>query len=271
MQPAVGRLRRGVSRLSCSTLERMITLRGGYDILVLLGMRRSGNHLAINWILHQTEGAGVFYNNIPAQAHPFSARRTEAHVHLPVRRSRIVLSYEDLSVEDLTAGPLPEFLNARQQHRDVTVRMGLMLRDPFNLFASRLKKWPERFADDQAIARQRALYLQHAKLAQSSDTVLGDIPVVPILYNRLVTDADYRRDLSARLGIADGEKGMDLVPTYGHGSSFDGMAASSQGIQNSVFDRWRHSTDDPRFRKAVDDPRLAAIAADLFDMRPQLT
>lgn len=271
LQTAVHRMRCRFNNTRCSTLRHLIVARGHFDVLLLSGMRRSGNHLAINWILNQTEGATVFYNNVRPGAHPYTARQKEAVLNRPIRRSRLVFSYEDQSLDDMLAGPLPALLSTLRERPNVRVSLGVILRDPYNLFASRYRKWPERFRTIEDIAAQRNLYLQHAALAFGTRTILEDIPVIPILYNRLLSEAAYRSRLATDLNIADGIRGLDDVPTYGHGSSFDGTQTSGKALRNSVLERWKESLNEPAFAQAIDDPEIRRLAQATFGMTLKLS
>lgn len=258
----------GLVKLGCALTERWISAGKSYDILVLFGMRRSGNHLAINWILGQVPGSAVFYNNIRQKAHPFDVGMREFRLRFPNTRPRIILSYEDLTASEIMQGPLPDFLADRAARHDVRIQSGVILRDPYNLFASRLKKWPERFATETDIRRQQELYRSHAELAQDPVPVFGDMPVVPILYNPLVSDPAYREKLSHKLYIRSGREGLDEVPLYGHGSSFDGYQTQGADVRAGVFDRWRSSSNDPKFRAVIADKHVRKTALTLFDMGP---
>ncbi|MEO3417092.1 hypothetical protein AAFO92_20750 [Roseovarius sp. CAU 1744] len=258
----------GLIRLGCTLTERLISAGRSYDILVLFGMRRSGNHLAINWILGQVPGSAVFYNNIRQTAHPFDVGMREFRLRFPNTRPKIILSYEDLKPSEIMNGPLPEFLADRAARHDAHIQSGVILRDPYNLFASRLKKWPERFATDTDIRRQQELYTDHSALALNPVPVFGEMPVVPILYNPLVSDPAYRQDLAGRLRIQDGSTGLDDVPLYGHGSSFDGYQTQGADVRAGVFDRWRSSSNDPSFRAVIDNKQITKAAQTLFDMGP---
>lgn len=250
-----------------SRTERQVSASPGYEILVVFGMRRSGNHLAINWILEQVQGTAVFYNNINPDLPPFSARMTEYR-----RRGglspRIVLSYEDVTAGRLLSPPLRTFLEGRTAQHGTVVRFALILRDPYNLFASRLRKWPDRFGDADAIAAQTALYAEHAALAAAPRPLWRDAPLVPLLYNDLVADATARARIGQALGIGTGDRGLDTVPIYGHGSSFEGTAGEVGALQARVFDRWRDMAREPAFRAALGDPRLQDAGRQLFGIEP---
>lgn len=261
---AATRQRRRAHLLACAATEKWISSKRAYEILIIFGMQRSGNHLAINWIRGQTPASTVFYNNIRKDSHPFDAwslynlRRNKG---LP----KIILSYEDVGLEDVLSGRLRDFVAQRQRSPGVSVRCGVVLRDPYNLFASRLKSKPERFETDESIDFQQQLYISHGTIARTPREV-GGFEVVPILYNRLLADADYRNELSSTLGLEKGDKGLEQVPMNGLGSSFDGYLADHKQIQKGVFERWRALESDPRLRKAVDHPRIRQIGEELFAM-----
>lgn len=242
-------------------LERLISRSPNYEILVVFGMRRSGNHLAINWILNQVDGSAVFYNNIHPDQPPYSAGMTELRQRLHSPSPRIVLSYEDVSPDQMLTAPLLDYLADRHQ---VRVRFALILRDPYNLFASRIRKWPETFIDQDEITAQSRLYVAHAKLAMAGAPVWRDAPLIPILYNDLVSDADAPARIAALLGTREGRWGLDQIPVYGHGSSFDGTELSGETLRNNVFSRWQSLQDDPTFRAAICDPDLQAAGRLLF-------
>lgn len=251
-----------------AAVQRRIEAVEGHDILVLTGMRRSGNHVTINWVLDQTEGCAAFYNNIGAMAHPFTGRMKESRPGPAAPRPRLVLSYEDMTLAQALSGPLAAFLDARREMRNARVTFGVILRDPYNMFASRLKKWPERFATDAMIDGQVAQFSDLVAEAHAGTASWKGAPVEPILFNRLVTDAAYRSDLSRRLGTADGDRGLDSVPVYGHGSSFDGYEASAGHVKGAVMDRARAAKDDPAFRRIAADPVIRRLGQDVFGIEP---
>jgi len=256
------RLRDSWHRAQVDRLTRQIADAGGYEVLVVFGMRRSGNHLALGWILDQIDGPAVFYNNINPSRPPYSARMTELRRHSG-QAPRIVLSYEDVHVAQMLSAPLTEFLTKCADQDGAPVRFAVILRDPYNLFASRLKKWPERFAEPDMIAHQQALYTEHAALARAPTPLWRSAPLVPVLYNQILTDPETRRSVADGLGIRQGDQGLDRVSVYGHGSSFDGTQAGGD-----VFARWRSQADAPQFRAVVDSPDITAAAEHLFAMAP---
>jgi hypothetical protein len=270
LQEGVRALRQRAHQRGLEKTQHAVLSDDGYEILVVLGMRRSGNHVAINWILEQVDGPAVFYNNIDSQKAPYTAGRTEFRTRKG-KSPRLILSYEDVSVDQLLSDPLISFLETRQKEDGARVRFALILRDPYNLFASRLRKWPERFSTDTKIASQIALYNELAGLAANPAPIWNDAPLIPILFNSLISDDDYRRHIASSFGVKEGDVGLDKVPVYGHGSSFDGTTLTGESVRDHVFERWRAVENEPRFQTILRSPEVQEIGNGLFQMKPPLT
>jgi hypothetical protein len=235
----------------------------GFGVLVVVGQRRSGNHLFLNWYMSQHPGPTLLFNNIPPGGAPLATRRQEWRPGAADRTPTLIFSYEDQDPEAVLAAPMAEFLQAqagRIRHRT----LALVLRDPRNLIASRIKKWPGELAEEAGVARVRQGYLRNAALAFGPPDVLGGCPLVPVLYNPLVAAPAYRARLAARLGIPPGDRGLDEVTNYGHGSSFERQSRAGRAQEMDVFNRWKAFETDPRFRAVFAEDRMAAAVAD-FD------
>lgn len=262
---------------------------GRYDILVATGMRRSGNHAVLNWVMAQAPTACVFFNNVRATDIPYRRHVRESRIRRPRTRPLAIFSYEDLPLDQVLGGPMAELL-ARHAARGCGRAMALtILRDPRNMFASRMRKWPERFRTEADMERDRRLFLTIAgpeaqalqdpggkaaagatgETAGWEETGGGEetgagLARRPVLFDRFVADRGYRDELSRFLGIGQGDRGLDEVPVYGHGSSFDGTTADGAAASMSVFSRHEEYHEDPRFRALVDDPRVRSLTARLF-------
>ncbi|SDJ10321.1 hypothetical protein [Lutimaribacter saemankumensis] len=253
-------------RLALNFTEKAISNFSNYEILVVFGMRRSGNHFIINWILEQVYGSSVFFNNINPEKHPYSAYFSESRIRLMNKSPRIVLSYEDVSEERLMSGPLLKFLSCREKAHGAQVRFALILRDPLNLFASRMQKWPENFECNSDIKAQVKMYLSHVTISKRERMTLDGTPVVPVYYNKMLFDHNERRDVARKLGINIGDKGMDAVAKYGHGSSFDGVDKTAAALRSDVSKRWTAFRSDPRFKKIIENNEIQSIARNMFSI-----
>jgi hypothetical protein len=138
----------------------------------------------------------------------------------------------------------------------------IVLRDPFNLFASR-----RRAGRSMAPHIERRMWKQHARVAlnQTGQGLRGEVCV--IRYNDWACDPAYRAAVAHRLGLSFTDAGADRVPATCGGSSFDGMRFDGSAAAMETQDRWRHYINDPGYC-ALFDPELIALSAQLFGPPP---
>lgn len=166
----------------------------------LMGMRRSGNHVFADW-LKAHEGPWRHYNNCCDQdGDCLLAGQVEGIA------GKVLATFEDVKYRNLAkvTGNKPVIL---------------LLRDPYNLFASRLKMIrtkPEAELDmicDDAfkIWKENAWAFMHEK-------------VIVVSFNRWYSDQEYRKSISERLGLEFTDVGFGSKAgwKFSGGSSFGG-------------------------------------------------
>nr|WP_293093744.1 hypothetical protein [Okeania sp. SIO2F4] len=110
-------------------------------------MRRTGNHAIINWMRKRHHGEVWHLNKVPVKRNPYRF----LYEHYPQEKLRreasgdflkkdcLIYSYEDYELEQIASQSFENkhdiYLGKSAVRYDV-----LILRDPFNLMASRLKK-----------------------------------------------------------------------------------------------------------------------------------
>lgn len=241
----------------------------------VLGMSRSGNHAVSNWIYAQAEGRKVLLNCAEGKTNPFdscrplaSSKTWRAEPDFDIeaerrgrltRKDLLVHTYEDSWLAHAFSAELDRRHNAwlgrsRRRHRL------LILRDPFNLFASRLRMGSE-------LSRQvaRRMWKQHARVALGEGGWSRDGLRV-VLYNRWAADPSYRRDLAAALGLRFTDEGASNVPDCAGGSSFDGTRFDGQAREMAVSERWRTFAADEEYW-SIFDRELVRMAGHLFEPR----
>jgi hypothetical protein len=123
--------------------------------LRIVGMSRSGNHAIINWIIRQAAGRLCFLNCAEPKSNPFASARRLVHGAPYIvnydgfdiaaerrgilsRKAYLLHSYEDCFLGTVNSRSFAvcheAWVGASCRRVDV-----LILRDPFNLFASRRK------------------------------------------------------------------------------------------------------------------------------------
>lgn len=114
------------------------------QIAHFIGMQRSGNHALINWMLqnalHNREGATAIHLN---DVYPTFIPRELRQAHNPDLQVRstspnilVLISYEDQPLSLIPS--LPTKVNENYILPDAKSQTFLLLRDPYNTFASRV-------------------------------------------------------------------------------------------------------------------------------------
>lgn len=249
------------------------------EVLHFIGLKRSGNHAVIDWLRKNAyPGADrvVFHNCVYSPLSAVPKKLTVGDVHLPdARDTAMLLSYEDTNLMELAG--LPTYGGTDALLPGARTRKVLLLRDPWNCFASRMRRIQglEAAQVDPLKSIQRtpwktaiALWKQYAReFAGDTTVVTGE--VIPINYNRWAGSKRYRDALLSRhFGVpVNNDIGIESVPDKGGGSSFDRLAMDGQASRMRVFDRWRMYADQPAYARLFDD-EVVGLSARLF---PRLT
>lgn len=205
------------------------------------GMKRSGNHAVIEWLLPQVNCA--FVNNaiplgpilrgrpFPAPTR-FSSWLAKQEVAAEIQsQDGLLVSLED---HDLSVSPFP--------CEGLDLQRILLVRQPENLFSSRLRKaWRvdmpayTRSYEDAVMQRAIGIWKQHARCyLEETDAFPGR---VAILFDAWVSDPAYRAAVSSALGVGFRDLGFGRVADVGGGSSFDGTSYHGRGHEMNVLDR----------------------------------
>ena len=251
----------------------------------VFGIRRSGNHAVINWILKQVEGQIFFLNNTSLlrplwQDRDFLERERavfflndgetlnptwqdeDLYSQNAIRPFNLFLhSYENarfarplLCVADHNKSL---FINQPEECYEV-----LILRDPFNLFSSRLQSgFVSTGRDDRY--NQVDLWLYYAEEYLSRSNQLGDNKLC-VNYDLWCEDKSYRQTIAENLGIEFTDRGFYDVSRFGGGSSFDGRKLSGKANEMATNVRWRKFVDEPRFIDCFRDPLVLELSEEIF-------
>lgn len=248
------------------------------QVMRIVGMSRSGNHAIINWITQQLTGRWCFLNCVEPKTNPFDTARPmdDGRVHdgnipafdLEAERAgrhslkdHLLFSQED-SFLNPALGPATTAIQDAATGGSLRRLDLLILRDPYNLFASRRRAGYQVISDQTSIR----VWKQHAKAYLGEIRGIDD-RLVPVSYNRWVRDQDYRRALATTLGLQFTDAGFNSIAACGGGSSFDGLGFDGRANQMHLFERWRHYHHDRQFWRLFDSD-LRRIAARAFPDDP---
>jgi len=192
------------------------------------------------------------------------AREQELSSELQIafHRGLFVYNFEDFPVQ--FANTIPWEIAARGNSKKRLFI--LILRDPYNLFASRLiynqQDQAPMNVNREAVERWRAYaraFVHFEKHPQEN--------ILLINYNRWFTDEGYRRGIADRLGYVYSDKSLERVSSFGGGSSFSGLSMNGSGRQLKVLERWKKFQNDPQFKVLFDEETMR-LAEEIFQMPP---
>ena len=216
---------------------------------IIAGMRRSGIHAVVEWLLSGLEAPHIVLNNVRLDRISPKEKDTtfsEDYQDSTNEDEHVVAIYEDKRLPDVNRSPL-----VRQMSQGFDqVRRLVIIRDPYNLTASRLHR-TRRGSRDTRPERVTRLWPSHAQ---------AGLVWTRCIYNQWFIDDAYRRELANKLKLLSCPPYPEHVARAGRGSSFDGLKYDGNAAQMAVLDRWRAFTDDPQYRRIVDRPTLAHLS-----------
>jgi hypothetical protein len=242
----------------------------------VVGLRRTGNHAIINWIRKQQTGSLEHLNNIPCGKNPYLhfyechlkydkypktqrklKRRSQGKLEL---KDCLIYSYEDWDLEQITNSDFEAkhdlYLGKSGKRFDL-----IILRDPFNLLASRLKSnFMEVNAPGKTIVQ---LWIAYAKEYLGETQYLKHHRVC-VNYNQWTADKVYRQQIASALELNFSDAGFNEVKSYGGGSSFEGLAFNGQAAKMDLHNRWKNFIDHPEYRRLLDNDELLDYSEKIF-------
>jgi len=157
----------------------------------------------------------------------------------------------------------------------------LVLRDPYNMFASRLRAmrsplpsgrpWPRpkphrnaTWCGEDAVQ----MWIEHALEYLRESRTFPSAYFLPIAYDRWCDDEAYRRTIATALGRPYREDRLERVPHYGYGSSFEQERLDGRARQMPTRERWRAFVHDPEYRQIFESRLLKQLAKEIFGEPP---
>lgn len=231
-------------------------------VIIVHGLKRSGNHAIINWIAaHEPL---LFVNNAIPIAPILNGEHPMPTPESFDRWFGSAAAEQIPSVKDATnssaAAQSPLIVGLEDHELDVNPFIGapcrvenvLIVRDPVNLFASRIRKaalleqhpayrkvYPKREGPDWD--RVLNLWKSHAREFLGETSSL--INKVVVYFDAWVSNRSYRERLSTELDLAFTDAGFSKISSEGGGSSFDGVRFDGENLSMKVLDR-RSSLSD---------------------------
>ena len=243
--------------------------------IVVYGMRRSGNHVVLNWInygfpkITHLNNLNIYGNLnlklLPSQVTFFEASKEISEIgYLKYSRvdyqmnnqicnsEQIICSFEDKHVN----------LNFLKLYASKTV---IILRDPANWLSSFFKLVNDN-SDIKIKSYSKKIHTYKSYLKYALEYKSFPTDLIVINFNKFVMDYNYRKEISQRFeghNFKKSETVLNIVPKNGGGSSFDKLKKNP-----STGDRWKYYKEDALFKSLLADKELIALATIFFDSLP---
>ena len=220
------------------------------------GLRRSGNHAIINWIVQQHNNEYIFINNVQPYQDPFDFTKQKKR-----NTSLFVYSYEDVPVSYIYN---PKYMNDKKCRYDIIhqdIYNVLIIRNPLNLFASRLKS--DKIGVGSKIYNDKDLWIMYAQEYLGFTNFINSDKIL-INYDKWFIDVKYRKIIANQLGLKFTDKGMDDVPQFGGGSSFDDLNFDNKGSSMRVLERWKSFQGNKKYERFIKDKVLISLLKEIY-------
>jgi hypothetical protein len=198
--------------------------------IVIWGIRRSGNSPVREWIANVTS-------------------------------LRQVINCNPTKTEDDAVNSIEELppLFPKKIKADYKI---VILRDPYNLFASRIKHYDLLSSEKTWVDENGA-----TKLWRMYAKVFLEKPkgIILVNYNEFIKSVEYRKNLAKKLKCEFKDDTIQRVSDNGLGSSFDCLDYDGKAQKMPVFDRWTQYKDIEAFR-GLFTPEIVQLSKQIFGM-----
>lgn len=233
--------------------------------ILVIAIARSGHHAFVHWMCSQLDGATVFHNNCN---HLLQDRAKTFYGKGPIKN--LVYSFENFDLNGFKdyfpKNPFDEVI--------------IFNRDPYNLFASSLKKGTKlsiidkpfyssqdkiKYKDYHCASLSRLdLFFQYMEQSLKEKDYL-EVPFIDISYNEWFSSIEYRKLICQKLDLNFSDKGKEDVSTFGNGSSFDFTSKNGDASSMDVLSRWESFIDNPKFKKIISNKKIPYYSKKYFN------
>ena len=251
----------------------------------VFGLRRTGNHMLISAIISTFNDNEVYYfNDIQNPERVFAGQifgsySTRRGLHNKDTRwcgtvAPKLVDESAYQVKELMKSDKKCFIHNYEDHQlNIVQRINtqnygksdkvfniLILRDPYNLIASRIK-----FMRTNRVVRATKstvnMWKQYAKEYLGETNILGKNKIV-VNYNKFVTDKDYQKEIIDKLGLNHDNLSLEHIMGFGKGSSFTQQKPVTD--KTEYHERWKQFVDDKLFISLTNDPELKRLSNKIF-------
>ncbi|MEM6374020.1 MAG: hypothetical protein AAF727_14740 [Pseudomonadota bacterium] len=207
------------------------------QVVRVYGMRRSGNHAIVDWILRNApNGAGLFLNNCKPNRDPIRTARGialyDAGTEQPMDLARDKIA---------AAGQTPFTLVSYEDTMPALERMPLfeapetcvIIYRSFLQWSASLLRKIQANSGYGPLERMRIMMQSMRTYAEMLGRVQSE-DVVAVCYDDWNADEGYRHSLLETLGLPGRDLGRGSVQRYGGGSSFQGNQTATERLDTDA-------------------------------------
>ncbi|WP_298860411.1 hypothetical protein [uncultured Sulfitobacter sp.] len=220
--------------------------------LQVFGMRRSGNHAIIDWLMRNAPEAatgGVFFNNCKFGKNPqvhygsldvYDAQR-QVMPHVDVKDDKRIAGAGDapmaiVSYEDRMPQPAGQPQKASHTMSDADFSHQVVIYRSFLNWSASLLAKIKKNDGFGATDRMRIMTLAFATYIQGLNRVAEAKGIIAICYDNWMTSEDYRAGILRALGLPVRDLSRGKVQRYGGGSSFQRKVGSAGDLNSTSRD-----------------------------------
>lgn len=208
-------------------------------LISIYGIRRSGNHAVANWIMsHFNNGCYINDANkkVREQSNKLPCHDNNCiNVNLYENPEITIIGIEN-KVDRHIHKIYLEKLKSDYQYQNLQTYEFCLIRNCANLIASHLKAW-----GDQSYHEKIP---DHWK--QYIDFYTSNNEINLLIYDRWL-DNDYRNKIANIIKFNNQDLGIEQIPWYGGGSSFNEKVINKYNLKN----RWKSMINNERFIKII--------------------
>jgi hypothetical protein len=239
----------------------------------LTAMMRSGHHGIINWLIPHFEGYVLHRNDIMEFAARSKPTIDEEWGMPDEIRSCYIINFEELLPSQVST-LYKRYKNRLMDGHSEEVFNGHVIRDPFNMFASRRKLSIKLERENRNTNRVGKVgWIDDKALSLWKEYAKGYLNPEPndiwINFNEWYLSKEYRRSVSEAFGIDFTDVGLNIVSSHGYGSSFEGTSYDKQAQFMPVLERYKTMTRDSIYMDAMKDPEIRDLYSQIWGEIPK--
>ena len=186
-----------------------------------------------------------------------------------IKRDCLIYSYENFPLDQIASDKFERNHDLYLGKSGIRYDL-LIIRDPFNLFASRLKtsdQEPDFLSVNSQNKTMIDLWIDYAKEYLGETNYLKHNKIC-INYNQWFADVEYRQQIAEKLQMEFSDAGIDRVKSFGGGSSFEGKQFDGKATSMDVLNRWQKVSDNPQYKEFFTNQEVWEYSERIFGHIP---